>query len=163
VPFSHRHHVGELGIDCRFCHADAERSAAAGLPGAGICMKCHAELWTTAAMLEPVRASWRTGTPLYWSRVHDLPDFVYFDHSVHLRKGVGCSTCHGRVDEMALTWKAVPLQMNWCVDCHEHPQGRLRPRTQLYDMAWQPAGADDLAGRYHLALEQLGNCSVCHR
>lgn len=163
VPFSHRHHVGELGIDCRFCHSTVETSAGAGMPSAGVCMHCHSQLWTDADVLQPVRDSWQTGEPLQWSRVYDLPDFVYFDHSIHVRHGVGCSTCHGRVDRMALTERAVTLQMSWCLDCHEDPAGQLREPGRIYDLQWQPPGDPGLVQRYGIAVHQLTNCTVCHR
>src|SRR5690606_18304607 len=124
VPFSHAHHVGGLGIDCRYCHATATSSSFAGMPTSATCMNCHKELWTQAALLEPVRESWRTGRPIAWTRVHDLPDFVRFDHSIHLAKGVGCAVCHGRVDRMPLTAKATPMTMKWCLDCHRDPGPR---------------------------------------
>src|SRR5471030_1368051 len=121
VPFSHKHHAGELGIDCRYCHTSVEKSNFAGVPPTQTCMTCHSQIWSDSPNLEPVRQSWRTGTPIVWTRVHDLPDFVYFNHSIHIKKGVGCVSCHGQVDEMPITWKAHTLTMAWCLDCHRNP------------------------------------------
>src|ERR1041384_996575 len=170
VPFSHEHHVAGLGIDCRYCHTSVETSAFAGLPATKVCMTCHSQVWTNAEMLEPVRASWKSGTPLQWTRVHDLPDYAYFNHSIHVQKGVGCATCHGRVDEMPLMAKAQSLQMMWCLDCHRHPEQYVRPYDKVFDMAWKwPDDVDPIAEgnklveEYHIRKGQLTNCSVCHR
>lgn len=169
VPFSHKHHVGDDGIDCRYCHTTVEKSSFAGMPGTDTCMTCHSQIWNDAPMLAPVRASLTTNKPLAWNRVHDLPDYVYFNHSVHIAKGVGCSTCHGRVDEMPLTRKTQTLYMRWCVDCHRAPQNFLRPRGEIYNMAWQPSQDRDgerqkLVAQYHVDLSgRLTNCSTCHR
>src|ERR1700736_5639318 len=122
VPFSHQHHVTGLGIDCRYCHTSVEESSFAGIPPTKTCMNCHQQIWVGSAMLEPVRESYRTGQSIAWQRVHNLPGFVYFDHSIHVRKGVGCVSCHGRVDEMPLTWQENTLLMEWCLDCHRNPQ-----------------------------------------
>ncbi|MBS1211995.1 MAG: chaperone protein HtpG [Proteobacteria bacterium] len=168
VPFSHEHHAGQLGIDCRYCHTSVETSAVAGLPPTEICMTCHSQVWTQAKMLEPVRESWRTGIPMRWARVHDLPDFVYFNHSIHVRKGIGCSSCHGRVDRMPLVWKTETLFMSWCLECHRAPERFVRPRDKVFDMAWAPP-ADQLAqGRklvteYHIRSGELTDCYRCHR
>ncbi len=169
VPFSHKHHVAGLGIDCRYCHTSVESSAFAGMPSTDTCMTCHSQLWTEAPVLAPVRASMATNTPLKWNRVHDLPDFSYFNHSIHVAKGVGCSTCHGQVDQMPLTWKTQTLYMKWCIDCHRAPQNYLRPRDEVYNMSWRP-GPDQaklgqqLAVQNHVDLSgRLTNCSVCHR
>ena len=139
VPFSHKHHVSDDGIDCRYCHTSVEKSSFAGLPPTETCMTCHSQIWTDSPMLAPVRASFATNTPLKWNRVHDLPGYVYFNHSIHVAKGIGCSTCHGRVDQMPLTRKTETLYMKWCLDCHRNPQKYIRPRDKIYDMAWQPA------------------------
>ena len=168
VPFSHEHHVGGLGLDCRYCHATAEQHAFAGMPATQICMNCHGQLWTNAAMLEPVRESWRLGQPLHWTRVHDMPDFVYFDHSIHVNKGVGCVTCHGRVDRMPLVHKAEPMTMQWCLDCHRDPAPNLRPPDAIFDMTWtQPAERGQLAERlmraYGIRTHGLTDCTICHR
>ena len=128
VPFRHKHHVADVGIDCRYCHASVEQSAFAGLPPTHTCMTCHSQLFTDQPMLAPVIRSFESGNPMRWNRVHDLPDFVYFDHSIHVAKGVGCTTCHGAIDRMPLTWRTAPLQMQWCLDCHRAPQKYLRPR-----------------------------------
>jgi len=169
VPFSHAHHVGGMGFDCRYCHTSVEQSKFAGIPPTKTCMNCHSQLFTDAPMLEPVRASFRDDTPLRWTRVNDLPDFVYFDHSIHVAKGVGCATCHGPVDKMPLTYKAETLQMEWCLNCHRDPARYLRPRDQVFNMLYTPP-ADQLAlGRqlvkdYDVAgPERLTSCSTCHR
>src|SRR6184192_3146980 len=155
VPFSHEHHVGGLGIDCRYCHVGVEQSPVAGVPPTQVCMTCHWQMWVHAPMLAPVRASWAEKVPLQWNRVHDLPDYVYFDHSIHIAKGVGCSTCHGRVDQMPITWRVNTLYMKWCLDCHSDPQKFVRPRDKVFDMAWQPPANQKtesarLVGRYHI-------------
>jgi hypothetical protein len=169
IQFSHAHHVGGEGIDCRYCHTSVEESAFANIPPTKTCMNCHSQLWTNAPILEPVRASFRDNTPLRWTRVHDLPDFVYFNHSIHVRKGVGCATCHGRVDKMPLMYQQATLQMSWCLDCHRNPAKYVRPREEVYNMAWErPANDPGLGARlvqeYKIAsVEQLTNCSTCHR
>src|SRR4029077_19142589 len=137
-PFSHEHHVAQLGIDCRYCHTSVETSAFAGMPPTATCMNCHKQIWTNTALLEPVRTSFSTNQPLRWSRVHDLPDFVYFNHSIHVAKGVGCATCHGRVDGMPLLFQNASLQMEWCLDCHRNPAKYIRPKDQVFNLAWQP-------------------------
>ncbi|HET6423401.1 MAG TPA: cytochrome C [Planctomycetaceae bacterium] len=132
VPFSHDHHVSGLGIDCRFCHATVEKTASAGLPTTETCMGCHALIWNRSPLLAPVRESFRTGEPLAWTRVYDVPDFVYFNHSIHVAKGIGCESCHGRIDQMPLTRKAVTLHMQWCLDCHREPESAVRPRENVF-------------------------------
>ena len=130
MPFWHEHHVGGLGLDCRYCHTSVETSSFAGLPPTHTCMTCHSQIWTTAAMLEPVRDSLaEPDKPLRWNRVHNSADFVYFNHSIHIQKGVGCASCHGRVDQMPMMWKAEPMTMEWCLDCHRNPEHHLRPRA----------------------------------
>lgn len=166
VPFSHRHHVDDLGIDCRYCHTSVEESRFAGIPSSKTCMTCHSQLFATEAMLEPVRESYRTDRSIEWTRVHDLPDFAYFDHSIHLAKGIGCSTCHGRVDHMPLTWAVNTLQMSWCLECHREPERFIRPKEHLFDMEWEP-GPDQIAQGLEL-LNEYGvrsqtHCSTCHR
>ncbi len=143
VPFSHQHHVSGLGIDCRYCHTSVETSGFAGIPPTKTCMNCHSQIWTNAPMLEPVRASYKSGNSLIWTRVHDLPDFVYFDHSIHINKGVGCNSCHGPIDKMPLTWQHASLQMEWCLSCHRAPEKNLRPHKvagseddQIFNMAY---------------------------
>jgi hypothetical protein len=158
--------VSDIGIDCRYCHTFVEEAAVAGLPPTKTCMNCHAQIWAESPMLEPVRASWRTDTSLAWVRVHDLPDFVYFDHSIHVQKGIGCVTCHGRVDEMPLMWRQHSLLMEWCLECHRAPERFVRPRAFVFSMDWQPAEDQLTLGRklvqdYHIA--KLTSCSVCHR
>ena len=167
VPFSHEHHTSGLGIDCRYCHTSVETSAYAGIPATETCMTCHSQLWTDAPMLAPVRESLATQTPLEWNRVHDLPDFVYFNHSIHVQKGIGCSTCHGRVDRMPLTWQDKTLYMKWCLECHRDPEKSLRPRSEIFNMAWTPAKdqlarGKELASQYRLR-DHLTDCSLCHR
>jgi len=168
VPFSHKHHVSGLGIDCRYCHTSVEVVAFAGIPPTKTCMTCHSQIWSDSPILEPVRESFRTDRSLEWIRVHDLPDFVYFNHSIHVKKGVGCVSCHGRVDQMPLVWKAHSLDMEWCLECHRHPEQFVRPREYVLRMDWQPAG-DQLAlgaalvKEYHIDKSKLTNCSTCHR
>jgi hypothetical protein len=168
VPFSHQHHVAGLGIDCRYCHTTAETTPFAGLPTTETCMHCHAQIWTGAAVLEPVRTSWRTGQPLRWGRVNNVPDYTYFDHAVHVRNGVGCTTCHGAVDQMPLMTKGATLYMKWCLDCHRNPAPHLRPRDALYDPAWQPPDDGGAQGRalmreYGVDTTNLEHCTACHR
>ena len=167
VPFSHKHHVGDDGIDCRYCHDTVETSSFAGMPPISTCMTCHSQLYTDQAMLKPVVDSWQRGVALHWQRVHQLPDFVYFNHSIHVAKGVGCESCHGRVDRMPLTMRTQPLSMEWCLDCHRAPQKYLRPRAQEFAMGWQAKDQDKLGlallERYHIDTRRLTDCSVCHR
>lgn len=136
VPFSHRHHVEGLGIQCQYCHTSVEKAAYSGIPPTKTCMNCHSQIWTNAAMLEPVRESWATGQSIRWIRVHDLPDYVYFNHSIHVNKGIGCASCHGRVDEMPIMYMENSLQMEWCLNCHRNPGKNLRPTSEIYNMAW---------------------------
>jgi hypothetical protein len=168
VPFSHKHHVGDDGIDCRYCHTGVETSAFADIPPTETCMTCHSRLFTDAPLLAPVRESLARGMPLKWVRVHDLPDFVYFDHSIHVNKGIGCSTCHGRVDEMPLTWKVNTLYMKWCLDCHREPERFIRPRSEIFNMAWTPprdqiGHGRKLIAEYHVNTAQMTDCRTCHR
>ena len=169
VPFSHEHHVSGLGIDCRYCHTTVERTAFAGIPPTEICMNCHKQVWATSPTLEPVRASLRENHPILWVRVNNVPDFVYFDHSIHIHKGVGCETCHGRIDQMPLTYKAESLHMEWCLDCHRTPEKYLRPREEVFTMGWQPPIPQEQLGpelveRYGVDSSwKLTNCSICHR
>jgi len=168
IPFSHKHHAGELGIDCRYCHSAVEKSHNAGLPATQVCMNCHKQIWLDSPTLEPVRASWRNDEPIVWNKVYDLPNYVYFNHSIHVSQGVGCATCHGRVDEMNLIYQVPSLQMSWCLECHRQPEQFLRPRDQVFNMAYEPP-ADQLAlgtqlvKEHNVHKEQLLNCSVCHR
>jgi hypothetical protein len=169
VPFSHKHHVGDDGMDCRYCHASVETSRVAGLPPLSTCMTCHSQLFTDQPILAPLVAAYRGGAALQWNRVHDLPDFAYFDHSIHVNKGVGCSTCHGRVDQMPLTWRVASLDMQWCLDCHRAPQQYLRPTDRIFDMAWEPPPDQAIRGAalaqaYHIrSVRHLEMCSTCHR
>ncbi len=136
VPFSHKHHVVGLGLQCQYCHTSVEKSSYAGIPPTKTCINCHSQIWTNAQLLEPVRQSWATGASIQWIKVHDLPDYVYFNHSVHVNKGIGCASCHGRVDEMPLMYQQNTLQMEWCLNCHRNPGVNLRPTSEIYNMAW---------------------------
>lgn len=166
VPFSYKHHVNDDGLDCRYCHTSVEDSSFAGLPSTDVCMNCHRQVWNSSPILEPVRDSWRTGRPLVWNRVHVLPGFVDFRHDIHVAKGVGCSTCHGRVDQMPAIRKTANLTMGWCLDCHRQPERFIRPRDRVFDMTWQPP-ADQAAAGARLAaaygVRPKTSCSVCHR
>jgi len=166
IPFSHKHHVGDDGIACQYCHTTVETSAFAGMPSTETCMNCHAQVWNQSDTLAPVRLSAQTGQPIVWQRVYQLPDYVYFDHSIHVQKGVACETCHGRVDEMPRIYKAASLQMQWCLDCHREPTPNLRPREDVTVMGWQPP-ADIVDVQNRLALENhvqsRTDCSTCHR
>jgi hypothetical protein len=166
VPFYHLHHVGGMGIDCRYCHTGADRSATAGIPPTKTCMNCHSQIFNQSPILEPVRASWRSGASIEWVRVHDLPDFVYFDHSAHVNKGVGCTTCHGPVDKMAYVWQESSLLMEWCLDCHRQPEKYLRPKSEVYSTAWRPPSNQLELGRRLAAEYEVRPrvaCSTCHR
>ena len=166
VQFSHQHHVGGIGIDCRYCHNSVEVAATASIPPTKTCINCHSQIWSTSPYLEPVRASFRDDKPLQWTRVHDLPDFVYFNHSIHVKKGVGCETCHGRVDTMPLMRQQNSLQMEWCLDCHRNPAQYVRPRAEVFTMGYVPAAAQAELGPQLVAeykIQSLTNCSVCHR
>jgi hypothetical protein len=166
VQFSHAHHVAGLGIDCRYCHTSVEVAASAGMPPTQTCMNCHQQIWTDSPMLAPVRESWRSGTPIKWNRVNNLPDFVYFNHAVHVNGGVGCASCHGRVEEMPLMAKAQTLYMQWCLNCHGHPQPNLRPRGEIFNTASGPPGGAEgelLFEEYRIRTAGLTNCSACHR
>lgn len=168
VPFSHEHHVAGLGIDCRYCHTSVEKAAFAGIPPIATCMNCHKQIWTNAQLLEPIREAYRTGVPVQWQRVNDLPDFVYFNHSVHIAKGIGCSTCHGPVDRMPLMRQEATLRMQWCLQCHNDPARFVRPRDQVFSMDYQPPPAAEqralgarLVKQYDI--QSLTSCSTCHR
>jgi len=166
IPFDHRIHVTGLRIDCRYCHSTAERAATAGIPATSECVPCHSQIWRDGPAFAPVRHSLATGRPIPWQRVNSLPDYVYFNHAIHVRKGVGCETCHGRVDRMARVEQATPLTMSWCLDCHRGPERYLRPIEQVATMGWQPPRpqavlGQELATRYQVA--RLTHCSACHR
>ncbi|HUR36384.1 MAG TPA: cytochrome c3 family protein [Terriglobales bacterium] len=182
VPFSHQHHVAGLGIDCRYCHTSVENSSFAGIPPTKTCMNCHSQIWTNAEMLEPVRASFRDNKSLVWQRVHDLPDFVYFSHDIHVNKGVGCKSCHGPVDEMPLMYQEATLQMEWCLECHRDTAKVLRPREEVFNMQYkEPARGNPvkfmgveyfdqmklgaaIQKEYHIRNKfELTSCETCHR
>ena len=193
VPFSHQHHVTGLGIDCRYCHTSVETSSFAGIPPTKTCMNCHSQIWTNAQLLEPVRASYRSGESLQWTRINQLPDFVYFNHSIHIAKGVGCNTCHGPVDTMPLMYQQASLQMEWCLECHRDPGKNLRPRDQVFNMRYRPPSRGNpvtvdgqaftdqdalgayLIGKYQVRIgriqtadgqngvSDITSCSTCHR
>ena len=166
VPFSHKHHAAELGIDCRYCHTSVETSSFAGIPPTETCMTCHSQIWTNSSMLEPVRSSYTTGQSLEWRRVNALPDFVYFNHSIHIKKGIGCTTCHGQIGEMPITWKQNTLYMRWCIDCHKHPELNVRRREDVFKPVYQPP-ADQLTLGERLVAEykinKFTSCDTCHR
>ena len=166
VPFSHQVHVGGDGIDCRYCHQSVETSSSAGIPPTQTCMNCHTFIRTDSPNLEPVRQSWQTGQPLHWERVHDLGDYVFFNHSIHINKGVGCSTCHGRVDQMPAVYAENQLRMEWCLECHRNPERYLRPREEVFNMQYQPPDDQITLGRrlvQEYQVQSLTSCSVCHR
>jgi Cytochrome c7 and related cytochrome c len=166
VPFSHRHHVSELGIDCRYCHTSVENSSFAGLPPTATCMTCHSQIWVNSAMLEPVRASYRDNVSISWIRVNSLPQFVYFNHSIHINKGIGCTTCHGPVGQMTLTWRANTLYMRWCLDCHRHPEQYVRPRKDIFSVSYHPPANQLELGRRlvkEYKIKSLTDCYTCHR
>jgi predicted CXXCH cytochrome family protein len=167
IQFDHRHHSRDDAIDCRYCHNTAEVSPQAGLPDTELCLGCHAQIWNNSPLLEPLRASHREGRPIKWRRVHKVGEFAYFNHAIHLAKGVGCVTCHGRVDEMPAVQQVVPLTMGWCLECHRDPAPRLRPLEEIASMTWQPpqGGDDDDPGRLlrELGVHTRTSCSTCHR
>jgi hypothetical protein len=169
IPFSHQHHVGILGIDCRYCHTSVEQSSFAGIPPTKTCMNCHSQIWVGSRVLEPVRESYRTDESIRWKRVYNLPGFVYFNHQVHVQKGIGCTSCHGRIDEMPFTYQEPSLLMEWCLECHRNPQQRIRPREAVFNMRYQQPDDQETLGR-RLAKEYrvrdatyLTSCSTCHR
>jgi hypothetical protein len=186
IPFSHLHHVSQLGIDCRYCHAQVEVSHFAGIPPTKTCMNCHQQIWNGADLLSPLRASYQTETPIAWNKVHNIPDYTYFNHSIHVGKGVGCASCHERIDQMPLVRQSKTLLMEWCLDCHRHPEKNLRPKSEIYNLGWQPGdGTTDTDGKKYGPYEGTGtqaelgrelkekylvreekvltNCSMCHR
>jgi len=166
VQFSHLHHVLDDGIDCRYCHTSVETSSFAGIPPTKTCMNCHSQIWQTAPILEPVRASFREDRPLRWTRVHDLPDFAYFNHSIHIKKGMGCESCHGRVDQMPLMRQVESLQMEWCLNCHRHPEDYVRPRSEVFTMGYRPTVPQSVLGPQLVMeynIKSLTSCSTCHR
>ena len=166
VQFSHLHHVLDDGIDCRYCHTSVETSSFAGIPPTKTCMNCHSQIWQSAPILEPVRASFRDDKPMTWIRVHDLPDFVYFNHSIHVKKGMGCETCHGRVDQMPLMKQENSLQMEWCINCHRNPQNYVRPRSEVFTMGYRPLKPQSEEGPRLVTeykIKPSTDCSTCHR
>ncbi|MCW5935460.1 MAG: cytochrome c3 family protein [Fimbriimonadia bacterium] len=192
VPFSHKHHYEELGIDCRYCHWSVEKSAHAGVPSTEVCMSCHSQVWTNSPLLEPMRSSMASGVPVAWNKVNDLPDFVYFNHSIHINKGIGCNSCHSGIEKMHLTYKSQAFSMAWCLDCHRKPEANIRPQGEVFNMYYKPPKNQEeveammkahgltlkpgeemptnsaefgkfLVKRYNIHVEQLDNCSVCHR
>lgn len=169
VPFSHKHHAN-MGIDCRYCHTFVEEQAMAGIPPVNVCMNCHSMVWADSPMLEPVRESWKTGEPIAWTKVHDTQDFVYFNHAAHVNKGIGCATCHGRVDEMPLTSKEKPLFMKWCLECHRAPEKFVRPQEDVFNMAYNaPPNQEELGAQlveeYQIKTDnhRMTDCWICHR
>ncbi|NOT43740.1 MAG: cytochrome C [Acidobacteria bacterium] len=166
IQFSHQHHVQTVGLDCRYCHTSVETSAFAGIPPTKTCMNCHSQIWASSPFLEPVRSSFRDDRALNWTRVHDMPDFVYFNHSVHVKKGMGCETCHGRVDQMPLMLQQNSLQMEWCLACHRAPEQFVRPRSEIYTMGYRPPVPQSVIGPQLVAeygVQPNTNCSTCHR
>lgn len=168
VDFSHALHAGSLGLDCRYCHSTVETSSFANIPSTETCMTCHSQIRVNAPQLAAVQESWDSGLPIEWNRVHDMPEFVYFDHSIHVAKGVGCSTCHGRVDQMEGIWKNEPMTMGWCLDCHKAPERYLRPRGEVLNMAYKRPDnqlelGQALVEAYHINEEKLPQCWTCHR
>jgi hypothetical protein len=169
VQFSHKHHVGDDGIECRYCHQTVETTASAGMPSTQTCMNCHSQIWADSPYLEPVRASFRDNKPIEWERVHDLPEFTYFNHSIHIAKGVGCSTCHGQIDNMPAVYQENTLQMEWCIACHRAPEKFIRPKKEIFNMQWQDGDIDTadrekLKADYRIrSKEMMTSCSTCHR
>ena len=166
VQFDHRHHVKDEGIDCRYCHNTVDRSPSAGLPATQVCLNCHSQVWNKSPLLEPVRESFFQNKPIEWRRVHKVPEFVYFNHAIHVNKGVGCVTCHGRVDEMPAVEKATPLTMGWCLECHRRPEQNIRPLEEVTNMEWKPEGDPEEAGRLQAAKNNVHtrtSCTTCHR
>lgn len=166
VPFSHKHHVADVGLDCRYCHTSVDKSSFAGIPPVATCMNCHAQLWNKSPMLAPIREAFNTGQPIEWVRVHNLPDFVYFHHAIHVQKGIPCAACHGPVDKMPLMWRESTLHMSWCLSCHLHPEKNVRPKEDVYKMNWRapenlPALQAELIEKYKI--QKLTDCTTCHR
>lgn len=168
VPFSHEHHVGDIGLDCRYCHTSVEQSAFAGIPATSVCMNCHSQLFADSPILEPVRESYRSGAPLEWTRVHDLPDFVYFNHSMHIHKGVACVTCHGKVNEMPLMGREHSLHMQWCLDCHRNPEQSIGSPSDVFTAGLASPHSSTLSSgdATSLPLQKVDSetsCYTCHR
>ncbi|MEW5702332.1 MAG: cytochrome c3 family protein [Candidatus Zixiibacteriota bacterium] len=166
VEYSHKLHAGDLGLDCRYCHYNVEVSAKAGVPPTKVCMNCHTLIGTQSEKLLAVRESWSSGKPLQWVRVHDLPDYVYFDHSIHLHAGIGCESCHGNVAQMERVMQKKPQSMGWCLDCHRHPDDQLRRPQEITTMGWtRPADQAEYAARVKVEkkIAPSEDCSACHR
>ncbi len=166
IDFDHRHHVADDGIDCRYCHATVEKSPSAGLPSTTLCLNCHSQIWNASPVTDPLRRSFFQDRPIRWKRVHRVPDYVYFDHSIHVGKGIGCETCHGRIDEMAVVRQEQPLTMGWCLECHRHPERYIRPKEAVTVMGWQPPEDQEPYGAgllkaYHVHTRT--SCTTCHR
>ena len=165
IPFSHALHAGELALDCRYCHNTVEQAGHAAVPPTATCLNCHLMVHTESLQLEPLRESIESGQPLEWVRVHDLPDYAYFNHAAHVNRGVGCVSCHGRIDKMEVVFQHEPLSMSWCIDCHREPEQHLRPLDQITNMTWAPENQLEVG---HSVMEELGvapreSCSTCHR
>jgi hypothetical protein len=168
IPFSHQRHVAGNGLDCRYCHTSVEDSSFAGIPPTETCMTCHSQVLAGTALIRPIEVSWETDTPILWTRVNDLPQYAFFNHSIHIDRGVGCTTCHGPVDEMRLTWREETLHMEWCLGCHRNPEQYLRPREEVFSVTYEPpadqvALGTKLVEEYNVNKAQLTNCSICHR
>ncbi len=167
VRFSHQLHAGQLNLDCRYCHTSVEKSAYAGIPDTQTCMTCHSQVARYSKLLEPVRNSYANNTRITWNSVHALAQHVYFNHSIHVNKGIGCETCHGRVDEMPIVWRAQVMTMKWCLDCHKDPSRYIRPTTAVYTFGWKPPVPQAQLGPqlikdYHINVKGLTDCVVCH-
>ena len=165
VPFYHEHHVAGLGLDCRFCHYNVENAAYAGIPPTHVCMTCHSQVWTEAGVLEPVRESYRTGESIQWQKVHRLADYAYFNHSVHVNKGIGCASCHGQVDNISLMYQNETLQMSWCLECHREPERFVRPKDEVFNMAWTAVDQKELGAQLvkEYDIQSKVTCTTCHR
>lgn len=178
IPYSHALHVGQLGLDCRYCHTTVEKAAFAAVPATATCMNCHTKIRTNSELLKPLRDSWKKNEPLQWTKVHRLPDYVYFNHSAHVTRGVSCVSCHGRVDKMEVVYQQETLSMGWCLDCHRNPEQHIRPVDQVTNLAWLPDGvnlADDpekiLEAKKKVGAEERArrhlnpsqDCTTCHR
>jgi hypothetical protein len=168
VAFSHALHAGELGLDCRYCHTTVEVSSSANIPPTETCMTCHSQVRVATPQLAPVWQSWETGEPIAWNRVHKLPEYAYFNHSAHINKGIGCADCHGRIDRMDGIWKNEPMTMGWCLECHRAPENYVRPREEVFNMAYERPGNQrelglSLVQSYHIDSDKLIQCSTCHR
>jgi len=177
IQFSHKHHVNDDGIDCRYCHFTVDKEMYAGMPATETCMTCHSQIWSDSPEIKPIVDSFTSGKPIQWKRVHDLPDFVFFNHAIHINKGIGCVSCHGRIDRMPLVYKENTLTMGWCLDCHRHPERNIRPKNAVFKMDWKASDVLDengipysqeklgakLVKEYNIMpTAQLTNCSVCH-